>query len=146
LSGMPVNVTCFSHLGITASDLDASIDFYTRVLGFVRLFEDAHEEWRRVGLGIGDIQLELFSPHLGRVAGQAVDPFYVSDYGRPKIALTVADVEETYERLQDAGIVALCPIVTTAVSRFFFIADPDGTPIQLHEFSGGRQRVTELFT
>jgi hypothetical protein len=44
-----------------------------------------------------------------------------------------------------AGVTPLCPIVTTSASKFFFITDPDGTPIQLHQFLGGEQRVTELF-
>lgn len=39
----------------------------------------------------------------------------------------------------------LCPITTTRVSRFFFIADSDGTPIQLQEFGGARSRLAELF-
>jgi len=58
------------------------------------------------------------------------------ELGRPKIALTVVDLEGSYERLVAAAITPLCPIVSTSVSRFFFITDPDGTPIQLHEFSG----------
>ncbi|WP_312623632.1 VOC family protein [Pseudofrankia sp. BMG5.37] len=67
------------------------------------------------------------------------------EFGRPKIALTVVDVEDAYQRVAAAGATLLCPITETRVSRFFFIADPDGTPIQLQEFSAGRQRVVELF-
>ena len=140
-----VRVRCFSHLGITVSDLDRSIEFYTEVLGFRRLFENIEEGWTRVGLGIGDIQLELFSPWPEGKAAQTLDPFYPMQLGRPKIALTVFDVEATYEALIGAGFRPLCPIVTTSVSRFFFIADPDGTPIQLHQFNGGLERVTDLF-
>jgi catechol 2,3-dioxygenase-like lactoylglutathione lyase family enzyme len=145
MSGPLVTVRCFSHVGMTVSDLDASVDFYTRVLGFARLFEDVEEGWTRIGLGIGDIQLELFSPKPSTASGDPVDPFYPAHLGRPKIALTVVDVERTYERLVAAGVTPLCPIVTTSVSKFFFIADPDSTPVQLHEFLGGEQRVTELF-
>ena len=145
MSTPPVTVRCFSHLGITVSQLDTSIEFYTEVLGFVRRFEDVQEGWTRVGLAIGEIQLELFSPLPDQRQGQAVDPFYPTELGRPKIALTVVDVDATYDRLIGAGITPLCPITSTRVSRFFFITDPDGTPIQLHEFSGGQQRVTDLF-
>ena len=141
----PVDVRCFSHLGITVSDLDLSIDFYTRILGFNRLFENKEEGWTRVGLGIGDIQLELFSPWPGVAGREMIDPFYPQELGRPKIALTVVDVEATYDRLVASGVTPLCPVVTTSMSQFFFITDPDGTPIQLHEFSGGLIRVTELF-
>jgi catechol 2,3-dioxygenase-like lactoylglutathione lyase family enzyme len=142
---LPVRVRCFSHLGVTVSNLDISVGFYTQVLGFTPLFEDRENGWTRIGLGIGDIQLELFSPRPPAASDQGVDPFYPKELGRPKVALTVDDVEGTYERLVAAGVTPLCPIVTTSASKFFFITDPDGTPIQLHEFLGGQQRVTELF-
>ena len=63
-----VNVVCFSHVGITVKDLEASLEFYGNLFGFERLFEDAHDDWRRVGLKVGDVQLELFSPFPGRAA------------------------------------------------------------------------------
>jgi catechol 2,3-dioxygenase-like lactoylglutathione lyase family enzyme len=140
-----VNVACFSHVGISVSDLETSIDFYTRLLGFTRRFVNEEQGWARVGLAVGDIQLELFSPWPGKPALSEVNPFYPQEFGRPKIALTVVDVEGTHARLVAAGVVPLCPVTITPVSRFFFIADPDGTPIQLHEFMGGERRVTELF-
>ncbi len=146
MSSPPVIVNCFSHLGITVSDLDVSVDFYTQVLGFVVCFTDIEEGWTRVGLAIGNTLIELFSRRPRPEREPAVDPFYPMELGRPKIALTIFDVEATYERLVAADITPLCPIITTSVSHFFFIADPDGTPIQLHEFSGGQQRVAELFT
>lgn len=140
-----VAVRCFSHLGITVSNLDDAVAFYTQILGFRRLFEDVEDGWTRVGLGIGDIQLELFSPWPGATTDGRIDPFYPRDLGRPKIALTVLDVEATYQRLTEAGITPLCPVLTTSKSRFFLIADPDRTPIQLHQFTDGQRRVTELF-
>ena len=140
MSGPPVTVRCFSHLGMTVSDLDASVEFNTRVFGFARLFEDVEPGWARIGLGIGDIQLELFSPRPTAASGNPFDPFYPASLGRPKIAITVVDVEETYQRLVTASVTPLCPVVSTSVSKFFFVADPDGTPTQLHEFLGGQQR------
>ena len=85
------------------------------------------------------INVRAFS-HVG-----PIDPFYPADLGRPKIALTVLDVAAAHQRLTAGGVTPLCPIITTAMSQFFFIADPDGTPIQLHQFNGGQLRVTELF-
>ena len=140
-----VEVRCFSHFGITVSDLATSIDFYTRVLGFTRLFDDDEEGWTRVGLAVGDIQLELFSPWPGRRSSSGIDPFYPQELGRPKIALTVENLPAVYEQVVAAGVETLCPIVTTPMSQFFFIADPDGTPVQLHEFNGGQATVVQLF-
>jgi catechol 2,3-dioxygenase-like lactoylglutathione lyase family enzyme len=145
MSTPPVDVTCFSHLGLTVSDLGASVDFYRHVLGFVRCYEDEQDGWTRVGMASGDTVVELFSRRSAPAAGRVVDPMYPMEFGRPKMALTVADVEATYDRLVAAGITPLCPVTTTSVSRFFFITDPDGTPIQLHEFSGGQRRLAELF-
>ena len=73
------NVRCFSHRLISATDVDASIDFYSRVLGFVRLFEDVHEEERRCRTGDRQRPAKGVRPPSRSVAGQAVDPFYVSD-------------------------------------------------------------------
>jgi len=139
-----VTVDCFSHLGMTVSDLDASRSFYTDVLGFVAMYEDANDAWSRVGLALGDIVLELFSTRRGPDP-EPRDPFYVAPYGRPKIALTVADVDAAYRAVAEAGVALLCRVTETSVSRFFMVADPDGTPVQLHEFSGGRRRLAELF-
>ena len=85
MSTPPVTVRCFSHLGITVSQLDTSIEFYTEVLGFVRRFEDVQDGWTRVGLAIGEILLELFSPPPEQRPGPAVDPFYPTKLGRQKI-------------------------------------------------------------
>lgn len=140
----PLSTTCLSHIAVTVSDLEASVAFYTQVLGFVRRYDNVNEGWTRVGIALADTVIELFSPYPGQV-GDDVDPFYPTPFGRPKIALTVIDVETAFAQLSAAGIAPLCPITSTSQSRFFLIADPDGTPIQLHQFLGGRQRLAELF-
>ena len=81
-----INVVCFSHVGITVRDLDASLEFYGRLFGFERLFDDVHDEWRRVGLRIGDVQLELFTPVPTRGPGEGIDPYYPMSFGAPKVA------------------------------------------------------------
>ena len=139
-----VTVDCFSHLGMTVSDLDASRSFYTELLGFVSLYEDVNDAWSRVGLAHGDVVLELFSTRRGPDPDPR-DPFYVAPYGRPKIALTIVDVDAAYRAVAEAGVAILCPVTETSVSRFFLAADPDGTPIQLHEFRGRPRRLAELF-
>jgi hypothetical protein len=108
------------------------------------MYEDANDAWSRVGLALGDIVLELFSTRRGPDPDPR-DPFYVAPYGRPKIALTVADVDAAYRAVAEADVAILCPVTETSVSRFFMVADPDGTPVQLHEFSGGQRRLAELF-
>jgi catechol 2,3-dioxygenase-like lactoylglutathione lyase family enzyme len=138
-----IQVTCLSHFGFTVTDLQRSVDFYSTVLGFEQCMENRESDWTRIGMRLGDVMLELFSRHPGGT--EAINPFYPMPLGRPKIALTVDDAPAAYDRLVAAGITPLCDIVTTAVSQFFFIQDPDGTPIQLQWFAGGRTRVVQLF-
>ena len=145
MSGPSVEVLCLSHLGITVTDLEASVAFYTQVLGFQRCYEDVEQGWARVGLAIADVVIELFSSRTERHVDLAYEPFYPEEFGRPKIALTVLDVEAAHRQLLAAGIIPRCPITKTSVSKFFFITDPDGTPIQLQEFMNRRRRLRELF-
>lgn len=140
-----IEVRCFSHLGITVSKLDDSVRFYTDVLGFETCYEDVQDEWTRVGLALGDTIVELFSPHPGLSSGAPLDPFYPTEFGKPKVALTVTDVEAAFRQLGEAGISPLCPITSTSMSRFFIVSDPDGTPIQLHEFKGGQPLLAGIF-
>ena len=105
-----INVMCFSHVGVTVSDLEASLEFYESLFGFERLFDDAHDSWRRVGLKVGDVSLELFSPFPSRTPHDALDPYYPMEFGRPKIALTVSDVDATYHRSVANGVQPLCGV------------------------------------
>jgi catechol 2,3-dioxygenase-like lactoylglutathione lyase family enzyme len=139
-----VQVKCLSHFGITVTDLERSVAFYTGVLGFEKCMENREADWTRIGVRLGDVVLELFSPHPAGPDG-VINPFYPIALGRPKIALTVDDALAAYDRIRAAGIPVLCEVTTTAVSQFFFIQDPDGTPIQLQWFSSGRTRLSQLF-
>ena len=60
-----VDVRCFSHVGVSVQDIERSVEFYMGLFGFEKLFENSEEGWARVGLRVGDVQLELFSPHPG---------------------------------------------------------------------------------
>lgn len=135
-------VICLSHLGITVSDINASIAFYTQ-LGFVQLYTDANDQWTRVGLALGDVVLELFT-RPGSPGGQP-DPFYPQEFGLPKIAFTVGNLDAMFAETVAAGLHNHGPITDTPVSRFFFVFDPDGTPIQFHQFNDAQERVTHLF-
>jgi catechol 2,3-dioxygenase-like lactoylglutathione lyase family enzyme len=130
---------------MTVTDLDRSVAFYTDVLGFQIRFEARGKDWGRVGLGVGSMMLELFSPHPTGPAQEPVDMLYPAPYGRPKIALTVADVDAAYDELVKRSVPVIGPVSSTGVSRLFFVLDPDGTLIQLHQFDGGQERVMDLF-
>jgi catechol 2,3-dioxygenase-like lactoylglutathione lyase family enzyme len=142
---MAVQVRALSHIGITVTDIDRSVAFYTEVLGFWVRWHDEHDGWRRVGLAVDSMSLELFSPH---PTGQPIDPIdilYPGPYGRPKIALTVADIDAAYAEVVERSVPTIGPVTVTGVSRIFFVLDPDGTLIQLHQFDAGHERVADLF-
>ena len=78
-----INVVCFSHVGITVSDLEVSA-FYDDLFGFKVLFDHVYGNWRRVGLRVGDVQLELFSPFPGRTGAEALTRITRWNFGRPR--------------------------------------------------------------
>lgn len=140
-----VTVRGFSHLGITVTDLDRSTAFYTEVFGFKVLYENVEAAWKRVGLELDSMVLELFSPHPTGHALPPVDMLYPVPYGRPKIALTVADIDAAHAKLVELGVPLLGPVAETGRSRLLFVLDPDGTPIQLQQFRDGQARLAALF-
>ena len=111
------------HFAIIVSS-EESIAFYTR-LGFQEMFRRERKYDTVVLLYGHGIQIEMF-----------VDPNHPERATNPEniglrhLALRVDNVEKTIEELHiDAG-----PIMNDWVgTRFCFIADPDGLPIELHE-------------
>ena len=139
-----VSVRSLSHVGLTVTDIDRSTAFYRDILGFKIRFEFRAETWCRVGLSVDEVLLELFSPFPGGDRPLSDHMMYPGPYGRPKIALTVTDVERAYEALLAAGQDVVGPVCETPVSKLIFLRDPDGTWIQLHQFGGGQLRVRDV--
>jgi catechol 2,3-dioxygenase-like lactoylglutathione lyase family enzyme len=137
---LPIAPRGFSHVGITASDIDASIDFYTNVLGFRLLIDARTVGSGRALLAIDDLALELFDGP----AGPEVQVPEETTFGHPKLALTVADLDGVRAALAGGGVPFWGDIVVTEVSRILWIRDPDGVPIQLTEFDGGYTHVRQL--
>lgn len=93
------------HVGVVVSDMDRTIDFYTRLLGFsvlARYKPDSPYQKEIAYLnfpGGSDAKLELYAllrPPAGEVS-------YDRKIGMREIALRVADVEAELERLRRAG-------------------------------------------
>jgi glyoxylase I family protein len=149
----PVAVQNFSHVCIGVSDIDASLAFYTGVLGMDVVFDvelqgagldavtgGAAQQGRMVGGLIGAAMVELLS--LGTVPATPSGPHL----GYTNVSFRVDDLDATYEAVRrHHPDVRADPAVDIGGVRMFFIYDPDGTPIELLELPGGVTSTLQLW-
>ena len=126
---MPVGL---HHIAILCREKERSLRFY-ETLGFQtagNLVREGRDEiiWLK-GCGI---VLELFAG-----AAHPTRPTDPEAFGLRHLALVTEDAEKDAIRLKDAGY-APEPIRLDAVTgeKMFFVKDPDGLPIELHEQEG----------
>ena len=114
------------HVGIFVNDLDASIAFYTEVLG-LELVERTTSGNLEIGfIGVGDSQLELLCPKDG------VDK---KDEGViAHLAFTVDDIDAVVEKLKGkAELTDTKPREALEGCRIFFFKGPDGEGLELFQ-------------
>jgi catechol 2,3-dioxygenase-like lactoylglutathione lyase family enzyme len=109
------------HFSFTVSDLDAAVDFYTRVLRFEHIHTQAQSnEYTRRLVGYPDADLrvaQLVVP--GQPRGLSTHDLELVQYlsprgergdynicnpGQAHLALTVEDIADEYSRLVEAGV------------------------------------------
>ncbi|MEM7143054.1 MAG: VOC family protein [Actinomycetota bacterium] len=142
-----VRITNFSHLCIAVAEMERSLAFYEQVLGLEREFDvtldgealdtvtdDDGSRGRMIGLrvpGSGMI-VELLC-----FGGPTPDePQPSNRLGYTNMSFNVDDLDAARQGLKDAGVRA-GPIADFDGVRMFFVADPDGTPIEIVEYPGG---------
>lgn len=149
----PLAVQNFSHVCIGVSDIDASVAFYTAVLGMDVVFDvelegaaldsvtgGAAQHGRMVGGLIGAAMVELLS--LGAVPATPAGPHL----GYTNMSFRVDDLDAAYDSVRrDHPDVRADPAVDIGGVRMFFIYDPDGTPIELLELPGGATSTLQLW-
>jgi glyoxylase I family protein len=149
----PIAVQNFSHICIGVSDIEASVAFYTAVLGMDVVFDvelsgagldsvtgGAAQQGRMIGGLIGGAMVELLS--LGAVPGSPSGPHL----GYTNMSFRVDDLDATYDTLRrHHPDVRSEPPVDIGGVRMFFIYDPDGTPIELLELPGGASSTVQLW-
>jgi lactoylglutathione lyase len=124
----------FLHTMLRVGDLNKSIDFYTRVLGFELVRKNEYPDGKstlaflRVRAGTGD------EPVLERTYNWGVE---ANDLGKSygHIALAVPSLKEFGERIKQAGWNFSWGPSTTPSGKggMAFIKDPDGYSIELLE-------------
>jgi lactoylglutathione lyase len=120
----------FAYVGIRVKDLEASVAFYTKVLGMKDLgrSEVAGTGGKNANVASedGGFNLELnFYPKGSRFASE-----YVVGEGLDHLAFQVEDVDKALAEAKKAGH----PVVLdmkTPTSRWAYIADPNGIWIEL---------------
>jgi glyoxylase I family protein len=149
----PISVENFSHVCVGVSDMDASVRFYTEVLGMDVVFDvaldgvgldtvtgGAAQSGRMVGGLIGAVMVELM--YLGTVPTVPDGPHL----GYTNVSFRVADVDAAFTKLQQHHPdITVMPPADIAGVRMLFIYDPDRTPIELIEYPTGMTSSLQMW-
>ncbi|MBN1933579.1 MAG: VOC family protein [Anaerolineae bacterium] len=123
-------ITGIGHIAITCTDINQSIDFYTRILGLPEAFRMNRDDgslWMVYIKTGGDDFVELFAD------GDDAPDMPNNASGFKHLCLWVDDIEATLHDLQAKGLDVDPAGIRTGRSRCrqYFIADPDGVRIEL---------------
>jgi glyoxylase I family protein len=126
----------FEHVGMTSSNLDATIAFYCGLLGLKEvLFKRTGEGGRIAFLEIGGVMLEIVEPAASIQTPAREVP--VTEAGIRHITFRVDDVDAVYEKLRSAGVEFTVLPRTAANSELIrkvaFCKDPDGIIVEFLE-------------
>lgn len=164
LPATAARVTAVESIAMTVSDLDRSVEFYSRVFGFQLRFETtvnghyARLEGRRFGkariarLRLNGEVIELVEyPHL-KFAPIPSDS-RSNDLWFQHIAIIVSDMDKAYAILQKNGVKSISPAPQRLPDRqaglpdwnknaggikAFYFQDPDGHPLEILQFPAGK--------
>jgi catechol 2,3-dioxygenase-like lactoylglutathione lyase family enzyme len=159
-------------VGLTVSDMDRSLDFYTRILPFVveADTEAAGAAWEQL-TGIFGVRVRVVRLRLGDERLELTEYIAASTPGRPApvdsksndrwfqhVAIIVSDMDSAYRLLRANRVKSastgpqLLPktIPGAAGIRAFYFRDPDGHPLEILQFPADKgdprwQRKTSLF-
>jgi lactoylglutathione lyase len=118
------------HIGVRVNDMDASVRFYTEVLGMRLVNRAALEDGAELGFlafpGSEQVEIELI--------GRGSDG--LSDSGKVHhIAFTVSDIEEEIARLKSHGVEMIheVPLEILGGIKIAFFFGPDGERLELFQ-------------
>jgi glyoxylase I family protein len=107
------------HVTIAVTDVDATLDFYTRVLGMTRRQDRPATLGDGAWLDVGGQQLHLVASTTPEARGQ-------------HFAVLVDDLDAATAELRAAGVRVSDPR-PIGTARQAFLTDPCGNSIELHE-------------
>lgn len=151
-------IQAVESIGMTVSNLDAAVDFYTRVLAFTKISE--HELAGRpqeLLQGVFGARMRMARLRLGEQVLELTE--YLAPKGRPvpadarandlafqHVAIVVSDMAAAYGRLRSAGVAHASTApqrlpdwnVSAGGIRAFYFRDPDGHFLEVLEFPPGK--------
>ena len=145
-------------VGMTVADMDRSVDFYTRLLGFTPVsdVEVAGEAYERLR-DVFPVRMRVVRLQLGREYLELTE--YLAPKGRPApvdarsndrwfqhVAIVVSDIDRAYRSLHDERVTHVSPEPQRLPDwnpdaggiRAFYFRDPDGHPLELIWFPPGK--------
>ncbi len=151
-------VQAVDAVGMTVSDMDRSVDFYSKVLDFQKISEtevlgDSYERlqgifglrMRVVRMQLGDETIEL-TEYLTPKGKPFPDDTRSNDRWFQHIAIVVSDMDEAFERLRTSKVryASTAPQTIPAWNkgaagiRAFYFRDPDGHFLEIIYFPPGK--------
>lgn len=133
------------HVGLTVSDIERSVEFYTTMFG-LRVVDrgDGDADWISVGLGVPNTKLataHLEGANLRLELLQYVQPPgrgdapRNNDVGAAHICFPVDDIESTYDDLIAKGARFIAPPSPSHMGgrgfRFAYLLDPDDISVEI---------------
>jgi len=142
---------------MTVSDMDRSVDFYTRVLTFDKrsdgerrpeyeqLYGVSHAHIRVVDLRLGDESIELLQ-FIGAAGAPVPADARSNDLSFQHVAIIVSDMARAYSVLRQNHVQHISAYPQTlpewnpnaAGIKAFYFQDPDGHPLEVLQFPAGK--------
>ncbi len=158
VAGQPAAAKAVRVVGLTVSDLDSSVAFYTQVLAFEKTteVEVSGSDVDRLQ-GIFSVRMRTARLHLGEEIIELTE--YVTPRGRPApakansndrwfqhIAIIVSDMDRAYARLREHRVEHVSPEPqrlpdwnpSAGGIEAFYFKDPDGHPLEILTFPAGK--------
>lgn len=129
----PVLPFALAHFGICVRDLDATVKWYRKHLGFseVKRFERPEIEIQGALLSLPGGFLEILSPlHPAMAAREGLLVHQLQKLGANHFALAVANVKATFRKMKSLPLPYQSELVD---GKFFFCKDPEGTLIEIKQ-------------
>lgn len=129
------------HVGLTVSDIEASVEWYTRVLGLERQFDEPHHQSGQGGyavvLGTADMSLNVGIDHHPANSGESFDP---TRTGLDHLCFQVADADALNAWAAHLDQIGAANSGVYAMEgtpfRLLTFNDPDGIQLELIAFAG----------